>query len=135
MENLTISLVDLLGAEYVDSVCRAAASLGLGDEKSLQSLGREKVECWPADYAEKVRNLLQKSGEQICEPFADNNTGAPTDAFGSHTNLNAAPLTGMGPYRLQEDGRLAIIGKSEHYQASLGQNFPGYRLLAIAQQI
>ena len=84
MENLTISLVDLLGAEYVDSVCRAAASLGLGDEKSLQSLGREKVECWPADYAEKVRNLLQKSGERICEPFADNNTGAPTDAFGSH---------------------------------------------------
>ena len=114
MENLTISLVDLLGAEYVDSVCRAAASLGLGDEKSLQSLGREKVECWPADYAEKVRNLLQKSGERICEPFVDNNTGAPTDAFGSHTNLNAAPLTGMGPYRLQEDGRLAIIGKSEH---------------------
>ena len=135
MENLTISLVDLLGSEYVDAVCHAAASLGLGDEKSLQALGREKVECWPAAYAEKVRNLLQKSGEHICEPFVDNNTGAPTDAFGSHTNLNAAPLSGMGPYRLQEDGRLAIIGKSEHYQASLGQNFPGYRLLAIAQQI
>ena len=135
MENLTLSLVDLLGSEYVDAVCRAAASLGLGDEKSLQALGREKVEFWPADYAEKVRNLLQKSGEQICEPFTDSNTGAPTDAFGSNTHLNAAPLTGMGPYRLQEDGRLAIIGKSEHYQAALGQNFPGYRLLLIAQQI
>ena len=135
MENLTLSLVDLLGSEYVDAVCRAAASLGLGDEKSLQALGREKVEFWPADYAEKVRNLLQKSGEQICEPFTDSNTGAPTDAFGSNTHLNAAPLTGMGPYRLQEDGRLAIIGKSEHYQAALGQNFPGYRLLTIAQQI
>ncbi len=135
MENLTLSLVDLLGSEYVDAVCRAAASLGLGDEKSLQALGREKVEFWPADYAEKVRNLLQKSGEQICEPFTDSNTGAPTDAFGSNTHLNAAPLTGMGPYRLQEDGRLAIIGKSEHYQAALGQNFPGYRLLMIAQQI
>ncbi|MBO7621222.1 MAG: aminotransferase class III-fold pyridoxal phosphate-dependent enzyme, partial [Victivallales bacterium] len=135
MENLTISLVDLLGSEYVDAVCRAAASLGLGDEKSLQALGREKVEFWPSDYAEKVRNLLLKSGEQICEPFTDNNTGAPTDAFGSNTHLNAAPLTGMGPYRLQEDGRLAIIGKSEHYQAALGQNFPGYRLLLIAQQI
>ncbi|MCR4575530.1 MAG: aminotransferase class III-fold pyridoxal phosphate-dependent enzyme [Lentisphaeria bacterium] len=135
MENLCLSLVDMLGSEYVDAVCRASSSLGLGDEKELQELGREKVEFWPEAYAKNVAALLERIGDVLCEPFADDNTGAPTDAFGASTHLNAAPLSGMGPYRLQEDGRLAIIGKSEHYQASLGQNFPGYQLLILAQRI
>ena len=37
--------------------------------------------------------------------------------------------------RLGEDGKLYFIGKSEHYHASLGHSFPGYKLIDRARAL
>ena len=46
-----------------------------------------------------------------------------------------APLSGFGCFRVGEDGRLYLISKSEHYHASVGHSFPGYRLLEHAKTL
>lgn len=37
--------------------------------------------------------------------------------------------------RVGEDGKLYLIGKSEHYHASLGHRFNGYRLIDNARKL
>jgi acetylornithine/succinyldiaminopimelate/putrescine aminotransferase len=76
---------------------------------------------------------LEYTGTQFVSAFENTNTGAPTLAFGKASNLKAAPLGGLGIFRLGEDGRLYIAAKSEHYHTSLGHNFNGYRLLNNAR--
>ncbi len=137
LKNPEKSLTDLLGKNYTESVCRASAALGLGTEAELRRIAEERVAFYPEKFAGKSDGLVLRSGEKLVEGLAekDSNSGAGTDAFAKAFHRNAAPLSGLGCVRIGEDGRIALIGKSEHYQASLGHNFPGFRLLENARKI
>ncbi len=135
MNSVCKSLCDMLGSDYIRQVCLASASLGLGDYADLLRLGEEEVEFFPAELAERLDTMLPSAGQSILPDFASSDPGAGTQAFDQAFKRSAAPLSGIGFFRLGEDGRLYIISKSEHYQASLGHNFPGWRLLANASRI
>ena len=51
------------------------------------------------------------------------------------TDTKKSPLAGLGFIRIGEDGQAYLISKSEHYHASLGHSFPGYRLVENAQRL
>lgn len=133
--NITRSLTDIAGEAYISAVCRASAALGLGTYSELRKIADTPVEFFPEDFAERCEALALRSGEKLVEGLADSFPGAPTDAFAKAFHRESAPLSALGPVRVGEDGRIAFIGKSEHYQASLGHNFPGYRLIAHAAEI
>ncbi len=135
LQNPTFSLADLVGETYVARVCDASEALGLGNAANLLDLAHTPVEFFPEAYQRRLDELVPRIGTRISTPFPQSSDGAGTLAFDQAFHRAAAPLSGMGFYRLGEDGRLAVIGKSEHYQASLGHNFPGYRLLRIAADI
>ena len=79
--------------------------------------------------------LVEKLGEKVSQPFAHSCPGAGTAAFTAALHATSAPIASLGFLRIGEDGRLYFIGKSEHYQASCGHNFPGYELLRNAMEI
>ena len=134
--NLRLSLSDLVGADYVEQVCRASAALGLGDLGQLRALAAQVLDFFPDALAERLDSMLDQAGSRMPDiSFPDSATGAGTQAFAAALQRHNAPLSGLGYYRLSEDGCLSIIGKSEHYQASLGHAFPGYQLLQHASAI
>ena len=130
-----LSLTDLLGAEYVEHVAEAGAALGLLSKEEALAAANEKVDFYPEAMQQKNDELLRSVGKEMIPPFREENQGAPTDAFRKAAHSFAAPLTGACGYRLGENGRLYLLGKSEHYQASLGHRFPGYRLIDNARKI
>jgi acetylornithine/succinyldiaminopimelate/putrescine aminotransferase len=135
IKNFALSLCDLGGEAYISAVCRASAALGLGTYSELMALATEPVDFYPPDLVAQGDQLLSRCGQMVCEGLADSARGAGTAAFDQALKRSSAPLSGRGFFRVGEDGRLAAIGKSEHYQASLGHNFPGYRLLTHAARI
>ena len=135
IENRITSLEEMLGAPYIRAVCAAGAALGIGGYEELLKIAREKVEFFPEDFRRGQEELRKKRGERVIEPFKGSCPGAGTYSFQKALDLNSAPLSGRGCYRLGEDGRVHFIGKSEHYQASLGHHFPGFRLLENAMRI
>lgn len=126
------SLTDMLGGEYTEYVRRAAAFFGVTDADALI---REKVAFYPEHVQRENDRLLKKVGTQVLPAFDGSSDGAATSAFSKALHKNAAPLSGYGCYRLGEDGRLYLLGKSEHYHASLGHAFPGYRLVDRARRL
>ncbi|MDD3952837.1 MAG: aminotransferase class III-fold pyridoxal phosphate-dependent enzyme [Lentisphaeria bacterium] len=135
LKNLCLSLSDLVGADYAEHVCRASAALGLGDLAELRRLANDPVDFFPEDLSVRLDALLDSAGGRMLEAFSGSSSGAGTRSFDAALQRQNAPLSGLGYYRLVEDGCLAIMGKSEHYQASLGHNFPGYQLLQHAAAI
>lgn len=135
LKNISRSLTDLAGEEYIDAVCRASAALGLGAYEDLRAIADKPVEFWPEDFARRASLFARKSGEALTAGLAESCDGAGTVAFEKAFHRANAPLSGLGAVRIGEDGRIAVIGKSEHYQASLGHNFPGYELLEHARRI
>ena len=135
ISNLALSLADIAGGEYIDRVCRATALLTGRSFAELRRTAEEKVDFFPENLAERLDALLPLTGTACSEPFEASSPGAGTAAFNAAFHRESAPLTGLGFFRVGEDGRLAVIGKSEHYQASCGHNFPGAKLLANAMTI
>ncbi|MFA6928991.1 MAG: aminotransferase class III-fold pyridoxal phosphate-dependent enzyme [Lentisphaeria bacterium] len=133
--NIRLSLSELVGADYAEHVCQASAALGLGDFAELRRLADCPVDFYPESLADRLDDLLVCAGGRMLEAFTNSASGAGTKAFEAALQRQNAPLSGLGFYRLVEDGCLAIIGKSEHYQASLGHAFPGYQLLQHAAAI
>ena len=133
--NISRSLSDIAGESYTDAVCRASAALGLGSYASLKALADEKVDFFPDAFAARAEALALRCGEKITDGLADSFPGAPTNAFAAAFHRESAPLSGLGAVRVGENGKIAFIGKSEHYQASLGHAFPGFRLLENAARI
>lgn len=131
----TRSLIDLLGKEYLQSVCSARATLEGRDPGDLWGLAAEPVEFFPRSFRGRLDALLDLVGQNVCEPFTGSASGAGTQSFRKATNTAMAPLAGMGFTRVGEDGRLYLISKSEHYHASLGHSFPGYRLVENARRL
>ena len=130
-----LSLSDLLGKEYIAGVAGALEAVGVMEKDEAIKIGEEKVDFYPQAMQLKNEELLAKVGQQIAPAFENNNNGAPTDAFKKAAHNFAAPLTGVCSYRIGENGKLYLIGKSEHYQASLGHRFNGYRLIDNARRL
>lgn len=131
----TLSLEDLLGRSYVQSVIDARAFLSQKARSALYKNATEKVDFFPQAFQARINDLLECVGERVSEPLVDSVAGAGTLSFNRATNLNASPLSGMGFLRIGEDGRVYLSAKSEHYHASLGHAFPGYRLIEIAHAL
>jgi acetylornithine/succinyldiaminopimelate/putrescine aminotransferase len=134
-KNITRSLDDLLGAEYVAAVCGAQARLTGVPEARLRRLAARRVAFCPPAFLRRAEALLPELGCAVAPALAQTDPGAATAAFAKATHTTAAPLSGLAFLRIGEDGRLYLAAKSEHYHASLGHQFPGYRLLEHAGRL
>jgi hypothetical protein len=135
LRNISLSLADLLGAEYTDALCEARAFLDGCDIATYRAIAEEKVDFFPEAFAARLDSLLPAVGKHVTAGFAASSKGAATVPVHQATNPAMAPLAGMGFYRVGEDGRLHAITKSEHYHAALGHDFRGYRLLINAERL
>jgi 4-aminobutyrate aminotransferase-like enzyme len=129
------SLINLLGQEYMQSVCSARGCLEDRDPGDLWAIAAEPVEFFAPALQERLDALLDVVGQNVCEPLQSSAAGAGTQAFRKATNTALAPLAALGFVRVGEDGRAYLISKSEHYHASLGHSFPGYRLVDNARRL
>ena len=130
------SLVDLVGEEYIDAVCAARARLSGEDTRALKAMAAEPVELFPAELQGRLAELLPLVGERVCDTSGLRlAAGANSKAFTQASHHELAPLSGLGYYRIGEDGRLFLIAKSEHYHAPLGHTFPGYALIERAKKL
>jgi acetylornithine/succinyldiaminopimelate/putrescine aminotransferase len=126
------SLCNLIGEPYCRAVAEVAGMCGAPD---AWERANEEVAFVTDTFLAAQDRLLDRIGEQVCERFADSVAGAPSASFRAASALNAAPLGGVGFIRIGEDGRCYLAAKSEHYHASLGHGFPGYRLLARGAEV
>ena len=135
MKNISRSLADLLGEQYLEAVKSVAVNVNGLDPDEADRLIHEKVDFFPESFVKASDALALKTGEKVVEGFSDTLIGAPTNSFKNATNLNAAPLGGMGSCRIGQDGRVYLAAKSEHYHIPLGHNFPGYKLINNARML
>ncbi len=135
LKNISRSLVDILGKEYMAAVCSVAVNVKGMDKAEADALANEKIDFFPESYVSKMHELAVKTGEKIVDGFENSENGAPTNAFGKAAHNCMAPLGGVGCTRIGEDGKSYLIAKSEHYHASLGHSFPGYKLIDNARKL
>ncbi len=135
LRNISRSLADLLGKEYMDAVKTVAVEVCGMDPDEADALINEKVDFFPEDYVARMDEMAKRTGEKIVTSFEDNLDGAPTDSFKKAAHSNMAPIGGIGCTRIGQDGRAYLVAKSEHYHASLGHNFPGYKLITNARKL
>ena len=134
-QSVRLSLADLLGNTYVEKVAALQTELGFLTKEEAEAAAHEAVEFYPEAMQAMNDALLDKVGTQITAQFKNANKGAGTRAFAKATHLNEAPIGGVCNMRVGEDGKLYLIGKSEHYHASLGHRFNGYRLIDNARKL
>ncbi|MBE6713783.1 MAG: aminotransferase class III-fold pyridoxal phosphate-dependent enzyme [Ruminococcaceae bacterium] len=130
-----LSLSDILGRGYTDAIARANDFLGVMSYEESMAIADEKIDFYPEEKQKKNDALLEKVGTQIIEPFANDLKGAATNAFKNATNTALSPVTGFGNFRIGEDGKLYLVGKSEHYHTPLGHRFDGYKLIDNARKL
>ncbi len=135
LTSLRLSLTDLLGEEYIQAVCAARAFVEGRDAQFLRTIADERVAFYPAEFQKRVDELLESVGTQVCEGYRHSSQGASTNSFRGAAKHTMAPLSGFGPFRIGEDGKLYLISKSEHYHASVGHSFPGYTLIDHARKL
>ena len=126
-----LSLADLLGEEYIRSVAGASAAIGIEIPGGVFS----PVDFYPPEKQAHFDSFIEKTGEQVAPPLKNSPEGAGTDSFRKALYSGAAPLTGFGCFRVGEDGRLYLLGKSEHYHTPLGHRFSGYELIEKAKKL
>ena len=130
-----LSLSDILGTDYTTAVARANDALGILSYDEAMALANEKIDFYPEEKQKKNDQLLEKVGMQIMPAFDSGEPGAGTNSFMKATNTKMSPVTGFCNYRIGEDGKLYLLGKSEHYHAPLGHRFDGYKLIDNARKI
>lgn len=133
--DIKMSLADLLGDEYAARLTSASAALGITDAASARAIVDERVDFYSESDRRRGDALLSRIGERLTDAFVNDNDGAPTDSFRHAENKSASPLCGFGCFRAGEDGKLYLLGKSEHYHAALGHSFGGYRLIDNARRL
>lgn len=126
-----LSLCDLIGEEYINVVYKSYKYLHNEENES----GFEKIDFYPIDKQNFHDSLLDDVGKMVVEPFQNDLGGFPTDSFKNASNYNSSPVGSEGCVRIGEDGYMYLIGKSEHYHASLGHNFDGYKLIEKARRL
>jgi len=135
ISDLSLSLQDMLGSDYIGKVCSAKAFVLNEKIEKMLEIAREKVEFYPKSFQKRVDNLIDYIGKKVCKGIIKSPDGAGTKAFNEVTKKDMAPLTGIGFIRIGEDGKVYLTSKSEHYHASLGHRFPGFKLLEKANEI
>lgn len=135
MKNICKSLRGLLGSEYISAVCEAQAFLTGEDQAKFEAIADEKVDFFPKSFQTKLDKLLDSVAAKVCSDLKNSSDGAPATSFAGAQHNEMAPLAGLGAIRVGENGKAYLAGKSEHYHASLGHHFPGYRLLENAKKI
>lgn len=130
-----MSLTDLLGADYINSVCDAASFLKNEDLNQLLLYAETKVDFFPETFQKQLIHLLPSIGKPNYPALAHTTPGATTSSFQSSAMVHQAPLSGLGYYRSGEDGILRFISKSEQYHVPLGHSFPGYTLVDYARRL
>ena len=126
-----LSLCDLLGENYIKAVADASAALGGAVSKDAL----EPADFYPSEKQIQNDIFTEHVGRQIIPPLSVSVKGAGTDSFSHSLNISASPLTGFGCFRVGEDGRLYLLGKSEHYHTPLGHRFDGYNLIDKARKL
>ncbi|MBO5069381.1 MAG: aminotransferase class III-fold pyridoxal phosphate-dependent enzyme [Roseburia sp.] len=134
-KNIKYSLADMLGEGYLKSVIDANCFFGAEDRAKLEACAYEKVEFYPEANQKRNDALLGKVGTKVMDDYDNTNDGASTDSYKAAFHRAAAPISGQGCFRIGEDGRLYFVGKSEHYHASLGHTFWGYKLIDNARAL
>ena len=130
------SLSDLLGQEYLASVCEARAFFSSVGAADVAAGAADRIEFYPDSVRRALASLLPRVGQAVLEaPLRQTAPGAGSAKFAAATKTAAAPLSAFGYYRIGEDGRLYLITKSEHYHTPLGHSFPGYALVAQARAL
>ena len=135
IQNIKRSLIDILGEDYISTVCRAKAVLTGVKYEDLYAVAAEKVEFYPESFQSRQEELMDLVGKQIVPAFETAEKGAPTASYGAAQHNEMAPVSGLGAFRLGESGKLYFAGKSEHYQIPLGHEFPGYALIENAKRL
>jgi len=135
MKNICKSLRDLLGSEYISAVCEAQAFLTGEEQVKFEAIADEKVDFFPKSFQSKLDNLLSKVSSKVCTGLKNSSDGAAAVSFAGAQHNEMSPLSGLGAIRVGENGKAYLAGKSEHYHASLGHHFPGYRLIENAKKI
>lgn len=133
--NVSLSLEDLVGAEYIEAASQASAYLSGRSCQEFQSMAREKVDFYPEALHHRMTTLLPEIGSAPGSTIGTSATGATSEAFRKNSSHSLAPVSGLGYLRICEDGQLRLSAKSEHYHAPLGHGFPGYRLVEYAKKI
>ncbi len=129
------SLRTLLGNEYVDRAIKAAGFFEPERLGEIRDAADEVVDFYPESMRARCDELLASVGSVVCPELADQTAGAPTDSFRKAQNNKASPIAGYGFLRIAQNGKLYLVSKSEHYHASLGHSFPGYRLIENAKKL
>ncbi len=132
---MTLSLTDLLGSDYTEAACSAHAFLDGRSLAESEALANEKVDFYPHAFARRIDELLPLVGTKVCPPLGRSARGAGTRGFQEASRTGPAPVSGLGLFRVGEDGRLYLAAKAEHYHLSVGHGFPGYRLLENARRL
>lgn len=135
LHNIRRSLADLLAPAYLDGVIASRSALTGEDPAVLRAIAEEKADFYPEAFAARQESLMSHLGETLVPAFQDTENGAPTDSYRAAQHSSAAPLSGLGAFRIGEDGRLYLAAKSEHYHIPLGHSFPGYALLENAKKL
>ena len=135
MKNICKSLSDLLGVDYISAVCEAQSFLTGEDKAKFEAVANEKVDFFPESFQSRLDSLHNEVSAKVCGGLNNSGNGAPTASFAGAQHNEMAPLAGMGPFRVGENGKVFLAGKSEHYHAALGHHFPGYRLIENAKKI
>ncbi len=130
-----LSLSDILGSGYTQAIARANDFLGIMSYDESMAIADEKIDFYPEEKQAKNDELLSKVGTVIIEGFDNCEKGCATNAFANATNTAMAPVTGFGNFRIGEDGKLYLIGKSEHYHTPLGHRFNAYKLIDNARKL
>ena len=129
------SLTDILGVAYTSAVAAANDALGYMSAAESKAIAGEKIDFLPAEKEAKNDAMLARVGDTLMPAFENTLKGAGTNSFMKAAADHMAPLSGFGTYRLGEDGKLYLIGKSEHYHTPLGHRFDGYKLIDNAKRL
>jgi acetylornithine/succinyldiaminopimelate/putrescine aminotransferase len=133
---VVLSLAEIVDADYLEAVCEAHSFLSGEDVRNLRSLATHAVNFLPIGFQSRLLSLLPSVGRKVCRLTPSHTSeGATTVNFRSATKTEMAPLSGLGYYRVGQDGRLYLITKSEHYHTPLGHGFPGYQIIERAKRL
>lgn len=130
-----LSLADLAGKDYIEAVLGACLALDKATGKALRARANQRHDFFPPPFQDQLLDHLQSVGSRIAKPLKRSAAGAGTASFAGPTKVQQAPLSGLGYFRVGENGRLYFTAKSEHYHAPLGHRFPGYALIDLARSL
>ncbi len=133
---VVLSLAEIVDEDYLEAACEAQSFLSGEDVRNLRSLATHAVNFLPVGFQSRLLSLLPSVGKKVCRLTPPRTRlGATTATFNSATKTGMAPLSGLGYYRVGQDGRLYLITKSEHYHTPLGHGFPGYQIIERARRV